>query len=77
MKPDENVRRILEGLSPQDFLKVGLDQIAYIRPVDDGPDIHGGYSIHAADGSEIVRLETMDLAIAAIRHNDLHPVTLH
>ena len=77
MKPEEHVRKILEGLSPQDFLKVGLDQIAYIKPVDNGHDIQRSFSIHAADGSEIVRLETMDLAMAAIRHNDLHPVTLH
>lgn len=77
MKPEEQVRKILQGLSAQDFLKVGLDQIAYIRPVDDEKNDHAGFSIHAADGSEIVRLESMDMAIAAIRHNDLHAVTLH
>lgn len=76
MKPEEEVRSILKGLSHQDFLKVGLHQIAYIKPVD-ADAAQTSYSIHAADGSEIVRLETMDLAIAAIRHNDLHPVTLH
>lgn len=76
MKPEEEVRSILKALSHQDFLKVGLDQIAYIRPVD-APDDQTSYSIHAADGSEIIRLESIDLAMAAIRHNDLHPVTLH
>lgn len=76
MKPEEEVRNILKGLSNQDFLKVGLHQIAYIKPVNADAE-HQSFSIHAADGSEIVRLETIDLAMAAIRHNDLHPVTLH
>lgn len=76
MKPEEEVRAILKGLSHQDFLKVGLHQIAYIKEID-ADDAPPTFSIHAADGSEIVRLETLDLAIAAIRHNDLHPVTLH
>lgn len=76
MKPEEDVRKILQSLTPQDFLKVGLDQIAYIKAIDDEAD-PAGYSIHAADGSEIVRLESMDMAIAALRSNDLHAVTLH
>lgn len=77
-KPEETeqVRDILKALSRQDFLKVGLHQIAYIKPVEKDHD-ETSYSIHAADGSEIVTLDTMDLAMAAIRHNDLHPVTLH
>lgn len=71
--PDE-VRNFLKKLSPQDFLKVGLNQIAYIRPVQDGADT---YSVHAADGTEIVTLDSMDLAIATIQCNDLHAVTVH
>ncbi len=76
-KAEEQVRHILKSLSPQDFLKVGLHQIAYIRPQETPADDAVSYAIHAADGSEIVRLESMDLAIAALRHNDLHAVTLH
>jgi len=72
----ENVRDVLKALSRQDFLKIGMDQIAYIKPVEED-EVNTAYSIHAADGSEIVRLDTIDMALAALRHNDLHPVTLH
>lgn len=72
-----DVREILKGLSRQDFLKIGLDQIAYIKPVEVDPAQRPAYSICAADGSEIVRMDTIDMALAAVRHNDLHAVTLH
>ena len=73
----EDVRTILKSLSSQDFLKIGLHQIAYIKPVGEEGSDHEAYSIRAADGSEIVRMDSMDMAVAALRHNDLHPVTLH
>ena len=73
----QDVRDILKGLSQQDFLKVGLDQIAYIKPIEVDATDRPAYSICAADGSEIFRMDTIDMALAAVRHNDLHPVTLH
>ena len=68
-------------LSVQDFLNVGLDQVAYIRcsePLDidaeNGEDV---YVVYAADGSQISVMDSYDTAVAAIRINDLFPVTLH
>jgi len=68
----------LKDLSHQDFLDVGMDQIAYIRCVaaekKSDPET---YVIHAADGSQISVMDSYDTAVAAIRMNDLFPITLN
>lgn len=68
-------------LSVQDFLNVGLDQVAYIRcsePMDaDVGNSEDVYVVYAADGSQISIMDSYDTAVAAIRINDLFPVTLH
>lgn len=69
---DEQTAKLLKELSMQDFLSVGLDQVAYVKCIEDD-----NFSIHAADGSQISVMETYDTAIAAIRVNDLFPVTVH
>ena len=63
---------LLKELTIQDFLDVGLDQVAYIKCADDK-----SFSVHAADGSQISVMDTYDTAVAAIRVNDLFPVTVH
>ena len=69
---NEQVRGLLEQLSAQDFLNVGINQVAYIRPVPGGE-----YSVHAADGTVLSLAESFDLALAAVRRNDMHAVTVH
>ena len=64
---------LIKKLSIQDFLDVGLDQVAYIRPLDN----EQSFSIHAADGSQISVMDSYDTALAAVRVQDLFPVTLH
>jgi len=71
-----DVRAFLQNLSAQDFLKVGIHEIAYIRPVS-GEKTALGFSIHAADGTPLSVMETKDLALQAVRSNALIPVTLH
>ena len=77
---------LLKELSIQDFLDVGLNQVAYIRCLEksnldnnDGSsnDNCKSFAIYAADGSQISVMDSYDTAIAAIRINDLFPVTLH
>lgn len=68
---------LLKQLTIQDFLDVGLDQVAYIKRLVSDEDTSDIYSIHAADGSQISVMDSYDTAIAAIRVNDLHPVTVH
>jgi hypothetical protein len=67
---------LLKSLTIQDFKKVGLDQIAYIREVD-MPNDEGHFSIHAADGSQISIMDSYDMALVAVRMSDLHAVTVH
>lgn len=69
---EEKTSTLLKELTIQDFLDVGLDQVAYIRRADDQ-----SFSVHAADGSQISVMDTYDTAVAAIRVNDLFPVTVH
>lgn len=69
---------VLKELSVQDFLDVGLNQIAYIRCLETAEkSSSGSYSVHAADGSQISVMDSYDTAVAAIHINDLFPVTLH
>lgn len=71
----------VKELSLQDFLNVGLDQIAYIRRVVSqdiaSVDEQHDYIVYGADGSQISVMNSYDTALAAVRINDLFPVTLH
>ena len=61
--------------SQQDFLALGLDQIAYMKPiVIDGQKL---IAIHSADGSPLGTVTTMAAAWSAIRQNELEPVALN
>ena len=77
----ENIRDFLKGLSTHDFLRIGVNEIAYVRPfaltdARDG-DEKQAFAVYAADGTQLSVLDTMDMAMATMRHNDLLPVTLH
>lgn len=65
----------LRHLSVQDFATLGLDHLAYVRPMErDGALV---FSIHAADGSPLSVLAERDTAFAAIRQNDMEPLSVH
>ena len=69
---------ILKELTIQDFLDVGLDQVAYIKRIDNsGDDAQGIYAVHAADGSQISVMDSYDMALSTIRGHDLFPVPVH
>lgn len=72
----DNTRNLLKTLSPQNFLMLGMNQIAYIRParLEDNRQI---WAVHAADGTLLSIQEQPDQAILLLRNNDLAPVTLH
>lgn len=74
---ENTVRTMLAGLSPRDFLKIGMDEIAYVRPLSVRGVAKPVYGVYAADGTQLSVLDSMDMAIATMRHNDLLPVTLH
>ncbi len=58
-----------------DFARVGLNQVAYIRPaiVNDAPM----WSIHAATGDTLGAAETFEQAWGAVKQNNLEPLRVH
>ena len=62
-------------MSDHDLASHGLQEVAYVKPVF----VEGGtaYAVHAADGTEIAVMADRDIAFAAIRQNDLRPVSVH
>ncbi|MCC7305320.1 MAG: DUF1150 family protein [Alphaproteobacteria bacterium] len=66
---------ILKNLSRQDFLTFGRQQVAYIREIR--VDDRLAYAIHAADGTPLSVMDSLDAAMIAIRHNDLESAIVH
>ena len=66
---------IVRHLSPEDFAAFGVDHVAYVKPVL----VNGvaAFAIHAADGTPLTVLPNRDVASAAVRQNDLEPVSVH
>lgn len=62
-------------ISPQDLMILGLQEVAYLKPVV----VEGktAYAVHAADGREVAIMASRDVALAAIRQNDLEPLSVH
>lgn len=64
-------------LERDDFLALGLKQVAYIKHIK----VKGreAWAVHAADGSPLTLLpaEDMDVIRAMIRQNDLEPMIVH
>ena len=63
------------SLSPRAFKALGIEEIAYVKPIVD--DTGSTYAIHAADGTLLAIAEDRLVAFATIRDNDLEPVSLH
>src|SRR3546814_19255876 len=62
-------------LSQQDFLLLGINNIAYVKKEQrDGKEV---FVIHSADGNAITALANHDIAFAAVRQNDLDPHSVH
>ena len=66
--------RELHAMSAQDFLSLGLGQLAYVKPVTlDGGQ---GFAVHAANGTRLAVLATHEAAVMATRQNDMEPSEL-
>ena len=68
-------RHALKGLSHDDFLNFGMQDIAYTRAVE----IEGqaAFAIHAADGTLLSVVESAQDANMLLEQNDLEPTLLH
>ena len=63
------------SLTPQDLMALGLEQLAYIKPVEVEGD--AVFAVHAADGTQIAIMKSRDSAVAAIRHHELEAMSVH
>jgi hypothetical protein len=61
-------------MSPQAFAYFALSEVAYIKRV--GDDEETRYAIHAADGTCLGIANDRATALAAIRQQDMEPLTL-
>ena len=65
----------VKGLSSQEFLQLGMDYIAYIKPVEaEGERI--GYAVQSADGQTLSIEESFAAALDNLQASSLHGVLL-
>ena len=62
----------LGELSRQDFAVLGIEYVAFVKPVD--ADGESAYAIHAADGTEMGIVGALSVAIAAGRPPAVAPL---
>ncbi len=65
----------LRQLSPNDLAALGVRHIAYVKQVVGHDQV--GWSIHAADGTQIAVADQREMAIAAARQQHLEPLSVH
>jgi hypothetical protein len=70
-----HVEQPLRLLSPADFLRLGTDDVAYIKQVETPSGL--AYAIHGADGSPLAVVKTYTLAEVTIKRNDMEPMAAH
>ncbi len=75
MTMNHNELERLKHISPKEFAYWGMQDIAYIQrvTVNEQP----GYAIHAADGTPMGMMPSLDVAQAALRQHDLEPLSVH
>jgi len=62
-------------LSAEDFAALGVQQVAYVKPVDrEGATL---FEVHAADGTAVALMESFDVALAAVRQHGLDAQRVH
>lgn len=71
-----NMLQKFHPMSYQDLIMLGLNDVAYIRKVL-SRDGRSGFAIHAADGTEMLVVDSVALAMATIRQNDMEPLLVH
>lgn len=66
----------LKTLTSAEFAVLGLEQIAYIRPVT-LPDGKHAIGVFAADGRPLAGAPSIEIAQALVRQNELEPALVH
>lgn len=65
----------IRHLTAEQLGQLGVAQVAYVKPVV----VNGvqGFAIHAADGTAMAVAGNLEVAVAAIRQHEMHPVSVH
>jgi hypothetical protein len=73
--PDPPIRFDLRHLSVEQLARLGMAQIAYVKPVmmNGSP----AFAIHAADGTPMAVTGNRDVAISAILQHEMLPTLVH
>jgi hypothetical protein len=69
-----------QAIPPAAFAALGVQQIAYVKPVSAEEEATGlghGFAIHAADGTPLTVMQSREAAMAAIVQNDMQPLSVH
>lgn len=66
----------LKTLSSAEFAVLGLEQMAYIRPVT-LPDGKHAVGVFAADGRPLAGAPSIEAAQILVRQNELEPILVH
>ena len=65
----------IRHMSTKELALFGMQDIAYVkRAVGDG---ELGFTVHAADGTQIAFFANRDIALATVRQHDLEPLSVH
>ena len=62
-------------MSAADLAIWGMPDVAFIKRVTVNDEI--GWSIHAADGTQMGLAPSRDLAFAAVKQHELEPLSVH
>ena len=64
-----------QPIPPQEFTALGMQHLAYVKPITVNDQVM--FAIHAADGTQMAVLPDRHVAEAAVRQNELEPVSVH
>lgn len=70
-----DMRELVSNLNNKELLNIGLQDFVYVRPLSfDDKEL---YAIHAADGTPLSIMDSLETAMDKISQSDLEAVTLH
>lgn len=72
---DSPVTTLLKNMSAQDFRNLGINQVAYICPVEQQGQT--AYAVCTADGQRLSVMKSFEDAVLLSLSRKLEPVTVH
>jgi hypothetical protein len=70
-----NINDKLRHITPQELAQLGIQDLAYVKRVI--VEDETAFGVYAADGTQVALLPDQAVAFAAIRQNEMQPVSVH